>query len=733
MLVGIVLSTVSAQPAGFGQWSALPPKTAPDCRSQAKRRRDSADESCAKVAASYARFSSSQQNESSLTDQQRTCRERAERDGFRIDPAFEFEDSAVSGTKLRRTGLDELLEAAKAGRFHVLYFHSLSRLARESVISMPLLKELVYVHRIRVISVTEGVDSDTDGWDMLATMFSIQHERYLKELAANVHRGQVGTVQARFSAGDYRFGYNSVPSPGGETTGRGRNSKPKMVYVICEEQAEWVRRIFHWFVVERQPLSWIVRELTRSNVPKDHRSSTKSWHRTLVIRILRSPKYIGLWSWGLLKNHRNPLTGKVHQEERSEEETSRWVREFPELRIIEDETYDAAQKLLDESEEQCSRFRKKTGQLCGSGKGSRGQHLLGNLIQCRSCGKYLYVGGANGKYLCCPGARDGICNCKTQLPRALAEKLILNAIGERILANPIWSEAIYEFVLKSWKQNLASRPDEENELRKQIEVCDRRIEHLVDEIESSEEPDPGLRRRLQERRAERSALAVRDRQLQKPPEALQTEPTREWSDQQLMKLGEVLRSATPAAGEALRNILVGPIVLEQIPVEGRKRCFWRGTIVLRLGKAARTVVPALSCAGVTSDESELTETITLDFRKKSKTEEQGDIAWPLSEKGMKYQDIGKHLGVSFQRVTAIMKAAAAKRGIASSDGRLREASWSKRNERMGNIQDEVMRMHREGMPDAEIAKQVGLTANTVGQIISLLWRQSPDPPQSGVT
>ena len=251
-----------------------------------------------KIAASYARYSSDQQDEKSIVDQQRMCCEQAVRDGLVIKSEFEFADDAVSGTKLRRAGLDQLLAVAKQRGFQVLYFHSLSRLARESVITMPMLKELVYVHQVRVISLTEGIDTVRPHWEINAVFSSLHHEQYIKDLSVNVHRGQVGTVLARFSVGDYRLGYTSVPSLCGEMIGRGRNAKQRMVYAIDSIGAEWVRPIFDWFVVERRSLGWVVRELTRLNAPKDHRATTAAWQHQLVVRILRSPKYIGLWPWG---------------------------------------------------------------------------------------------------------------------------------------------------------------------------------------------------------------------------------------------------------------------------------------------------------------------------------------------------------------------------------------------------------------------------------------------------
>ena len=115
------------------------------------------------MAASYARYSSDLQDDSSIEQQQRKCRELAARNGHDLRAEFEFADRAVSGTRIDRDGFQAMLAAARDRRFDVLYFESLSRLAREFVISMPALKELVYVHKVRVISTSEGIDSDRPG------------------------------------------------------------------------------------------------------------------------------------------------------------------------------------------------------------------------------------------------------------------------------------------------------------------------------------------------------------------------------------------------------------------------------------------------------------------------------------------------------------------------------------------------------------------------------------------
>jgi site-specific DNA recombinase len=167
-----------------------------------RNRKADADVLYRDVAASYARYSTHQQDAKSIGDQQRPCRERAERDGNEIPDELQFADEAVSGTQLKRDGFDRMLKAAEEGRFKTLYFFDLSRLARESVITITTLKKLVYVYKVRVVSVSEGIDSANEGWFTLATILGLQHEQYLKTLSANVLRGLIGNLLEELSLGD---------------------------------------------------------------------------------------------------------------------------------------------------------------------------------------------------------------------------------------------------------------------------------------------------------------------------------------------------------------------------------------------------------------------------------------------------------------------------------------------------------------------------------------------------
>ena len=688
------------------------------------------------ICASYSRFSSDAQREASIEQQQRKCRDRAVANRHQMSGELEFFDRAVSGTKRHREGLDAMLAAAEAGRFQVLYFNNLSRLARESVITMPILKKLVYTYKVRVISVTEGVDSDVDSWEVIATVLSLVHERYIKDLSDAVFRGQEDAVRSGFCVGDYCFGFKSVPVPGTEKGRRGRKAKPRMVYAIDEETAVWVLRIFYWFVCEGRSLRWIARELNKRGAPKDHRSSTSLWHHQYLPRLLRNRKYVGWWGWGKEKNVRDPSTGQISKEERPQEEYEERLRHFPELRLIDDETFAAAERLLQENEEKCGAHRKPNGQLGGSKSGADRQHprhLLSSLIRCNECGRTLYVGGANGKYLFCPGYQKGICSCKTTLRRERAERMILDEIGRRILANPAWREAVATEMHRAWSVQESQLPAELAAAEKALADVDRRIKHLLDKTESGRDV-PELEERLAERRKDRRHWTAEVDRLKRKVEQRMPAPTDAWIDEQLRSLGETLASATPAAARALRELVGGEIVVTEVREPGRKRHHLRGQFTVRAVSLVRGLGMSHSIdeRGVSLEEGQRAEEVVIDFRERSPSEALSERAFELDQQNWLRSDIAKELGCSKSRLTRLLKDAYARHGIPMTDGRTRRSSLGKKHQSpppYQAISDEVFTLLEEDLLIEEIAQRLGHDRNTVTKAMVFAYesRQLPVP------
>lgn len=160
---------------------------------------------------------------------------------------------ANKGDEASTNWIERHTSCREARQVSSLYFESLSRLARESIITMPMLKDRVYNHRIRIVSVSEGIDSSQANWDLIANFMSWMHEQFLKNLRAAVLRGQEHAILQDWSCGDWCFRYASEPIPGSERGRKGRHSRPRMRVVINPEHAKWVRQIFHWFVGTQWP------------------------------------------------------------------------------------------------------------------------------------------------------------------------------------------------------------------------------------------------------------------------------------------------------------------------------------------------------------------------------------------------------------------------------------------------------------------------------------------------
>lgn len=682
--------------------------------------------------ASYARFSSDHQNEESISDQQRVCREHAEKLGLSITPDLEYSDEAVSGTKLRRAGLDSLIDAAKNQGFSILIVHCLSRLARELVITLPLLKKLVHSYGIRFISVSEGIDSDREGWEMIAYICCLFHEQYLKDLRANVLRGQEGTVLAGYSVGDCCFAYASEPIPGSECNRRGKNPKPRRRYVVIPELATWVVRVFYWFAAERRSIRWIIRQLNDQKVRKDHRSTTKEWHRNLIINMLSNPKYIGEWPWGEKTNVRDPETGNLKQSYRPSEESARWIRHFPELQIVSRELFEKAQQRLAEGSEKWKKCRRESGRLNGSSSECNGRtaiRLLHRVIVCDSChSPFIYLMDK----MKCRGHERCNCSIKSSISVEIAEKKVVAEIRKRLELDTCWFQRICQSTLRHLIQMESEIPQQLEAKERELLQLEGKISRLVDAVENGSAPQD-LDSRLQNRRHERTALQREIARLRSRATLAVRPPTEEWIREQLDEMRDRLNESGAAANEVLRDLIDGPIRVYEVGPEKKRGRAMQGQFRLK-GMLFRSDQPQSSTAEVDDSSSEL---ITIDFvddeqieARRLEEEQQQDRAKQLFDQGLLNVEIAERLGVSRSRVTALIQRWHIARDLPVPHGTSRRYQME-RTQRVPHlyqaISDRAMELYREGCYMKEIAVQLEVDCNTITSAIAY-WHQKRGLP-----
>lgn len=354
--------------------------------------------------AAYARYSSDAQREASLEDQLRNIRAFCERQGW-PEPAV-YSDAAISGARNDRPNYRRLL--ADAHRFDVILVDDQSRLSRDSIEIAKAIKRLTFAG-VRLIGVSDGVDTQRKGHKVETGLRGLMNELYLDELADKTHRGLTGKALAGFSAGGLPYGYR--------ITAVGQRA-------VDEAQAAVVRRIFAEYLAGNTARA-IASGLNRDGIPS---ARGGTWAMTAIhgdarrgIGILVNPIYVGRPIWNRSHWIKHPETGNRVRQERP---ASEWVhQDHPELAIVTEDVWAAAQ----------ARINRKAQPARGkAGVGRPMRHLLSGILRCEDCGGPLVVVDAYN-YGCSTAKDRGTCPSKLRVSRTDAEHSLLATIRQDFL------------------------------------------------------------------------------------------------------------------------------------------------------------------------------------------------------------------------------------------------------------------------------------------------------------
>ena len=332
------------------------------------------------LACLYARYSSDKQRETSIEDQLRNARLRAQEEEWQI--VATHADEGVSGStpvRLRRGGR-ALMAAAETGQFQVLIVEGLDRICREVGEQERIVKSLEHLG-VRIIGTSDGYDSRASGRKVMRIARGMVNELYLDDLREKTHRGLAGQFDRGLSAGGRSYGYRSEECTGGRRL------------VIDAVQATIVREIFEAWAAGSSARA-IVRSLNNRGVPSPR---GKQWAVSAVqgsasrgLGILHNSLYRGCVLWNRKQWSKDPESGRRRSVDRP---SCEWqVRQEPELRIISEELWDAAQ----------GRMTRVDGTRKGRGRSPR--TLFGGLIRCPKChGPFIAV---NSSRYGCNNYRD---------------------------------------------------------------------------------------------------------------------------------------------------------------------------------------------------------------------------------------------------------------------------------------------------------------------------------------
>lgn len=329
--------------------------------------------------AAYARYSSERQNDSSIDDQLRRCRDFVVERGGSIDGSLIFTDHAISGTTMARAGMDAMLAAVAAGRVDVLVCEDISRLSRDLGDAANLFKQLEAA-RVRLFGIADGIDSHDKSAKLNFGFRALLVAVYVDDLKDKTRRGLKGRHLAGKATGATPFGYVTKRTDSGSEI------------LIHSERAEIVRCVFRLYLDGLSHAS-IAKQLNDDGVevPRHHLKRATGWTRSTVREMLKQKKYVGDWTYNEYE-WRKGSDGKRRRHRRPKSEVLEDIR--PWLAIVDESTWSAVQSRMP------NRSAQKTG-------GKRRVYPLSGVLRCGACGSTMSIAGA-GKYkrYYCAARRD---------------------------------------------------------------------------------------------------------------------------------------------------------------------------------------------------------------------------------------------------------------------------------------------------------------------------------------
>lgn len=442
----------------------------------------------------YYRLSRDEDEElNSLTNQRSIIAGYAEKNGFTI--AGESFDDNVSGMHFDWDGIEKICEAVEQNQIDAVIVKDLSRLGRhrtQTAVFIDYLKK----HDVRVISVTENIDTSNENDDLVIGMKQIINDMYAKDASRKIR----STYRQKQKEGIViipPFGYF-----------KDKNTRQ---VVIVEEAADTVRLIFKLYL-DGYGFKQIAKKLNADgvhtpayyqqtllgkNVPHTWPQISKQqlWISTTIKRILENEFYAGT-----LICHKT-RTDKINKTFRFIPPEEQYRHENAVPAIIDRETWQQAQFLLQKRVK--DRVRAAPGQKI---------HRYTGIIECADCHsvctartRKLPQGGRRVEYICNTYHRYGKEYCTTHLIR---EEVLDDLVYKELLRVKKMAHANWEAIDALAKDWAAQKFNAE----RQIDRLQERISVLKNEVEQI----------LMERIRDKAHADIYDVMLQKRDEAIQS-------------------------------------------------------------------------------------------------------------------------------------------------------------------------------------------------------------------
>lgn len=367
-------------------------------------------------AALYIRLSKEDESEGpsqSVQNQESLLREFVQQ--HRLSVYDTYVDDGWSGTNFDRPSFQRMIADIEAKKVNMVITKDLSRLGRDYIMTGHYMERYFPEHRVRYISLLDGIDTGVDSTANDITPFrAIMNDMYAKDISKKIKSVKRDKQRkGQFIGGKPVYGYKMHPTE-------------KNKIVIDEEVAPVVRRIFA-LALSGMSCRNIATLLNQEGVP------TPATYANLPV--VRPGPYTGLWSSerisDMLQNETyigNMVQGRSVK---ISYKSKKCLRQDPANWVVVEDTHEP---LVD-----AETFR-KVRMLVNSRKHTRSRtydFLLKGLIFCHECGYPLAVlnrknaRGEDVLYFVCRTyqrfTKAGVCTC-----HSIKEKTVTDAVAAKV-------------------------------------------------------------------------------------------------------------------------------------------------------------------------------------------------------------------------------------------------------------------------------------------------------------
>lgn len=288
-----------------------------------------------------------------------------------------YEDRGLTGTKAQRPALQRMMQDAEEGKFEYIVTKSISRFARDVVISVEYARKLKNLRNpVGIYFKEEAIDTLQPGMEFTLGVLSLVAQQESENISSHV----MSTFNAKIDAGikvngASAFGYDCITKTDGT-----RTLKPN-------KNANIVKAIFDWYA------SGLTTVDISQKLRKEYGLKKRA---TTIARLLHNDVYTGTLTQR--KQKTQGVRGKRYlspPEERVSVENNHTA-------IVSQELFDTVQQMMTES---------------GRGSHSRDKHQLSGLITCGRCGnKYHRHSVRDGLAWVCGSYQQRTAGVQTDCP-----------------------------------------------------------------------------------------------------------------------------------------------------------------------------------------------------------------------------------------------------------------------------------------------------------------------------